>query len=193
MLLFVFTCLTQGPLLFFCWYCNIPWEYSSHIFFVPVPQGEPTPPPESKGGHEIQPGQLEPQSPWSQPLVQEWPKTSWEPIKTNPGMFSATMVKKILPFPHLELWGCEPGGGKGLMRREPAWSHTEERIQGGGFLMIVFRNLVPATADETYTSIHSFIDLSIKNLLSIYYVPGVLGLGDTAVNQSYHIPTLRSL
>ena len=95
------------------------------------------PPPESKGGYVIQLNKLEP------PCSRPWPRTSSESIRTNPRIFSAVMVKKITPFPHSELWGCEPGGGKGSsMGRKPTWSLTEERIQDGRFLMILFRNLV---------------------------------------------------
>ena len=107
-----------------------------------MPQREPKPPPESKGGYVIQLNQLGP------PCSQPWPRTLSESIRTNPRMFSAMMVKKISPSPHLELWGCEPGGGKGssmggLSSSKPTWSLTEERIQEGRFLMIFrFRNLV---------------------------------------------------
>ena len=109
------------------------------IFLIQMPQREPLPPPESKGGCMIQLNRLE------RPYSQSWPRTSSESIRTNPRMFSAMMVKKIHPFPYLELSGSEPGGGKGpppTMGRKPTWSLTEERIQEERFLMILFRNLV---------------------------------------------------
>lgn len=144
-----------------------------------MPQREPMPPPESKGGYVIQLNKLEP------PCSRSWPRTSSESIRTNPRIFSAVMVKKITPFPHSELWGCEPGRGKGFsMGRKPTWSLTEERIQEGKFLMILFRNLVQPQLMK-FTP-HSLIG-------HLFYMPGVLlGLGNITMNQSHHIPALRS-
>lgn len=62
-----------------------------------MPQREPMPPPESKGGYVIQLNQLEP------PCSQPWPRTLSDSIRTNPRMFSAMMVKKISPS---HTWSC---------------------------------------------------------------------------------------
>lgn len=105
-----------------------------------MPQREPMPPPESKGGYVIQLNQLEP------PCSQPWPRTLSDSIRTNPRMFSAMMVKKISPS---HTWSCGAvslgvvrAPPRGLSSSKPTWSLTEDRIQEGRFLMILFRNLV---------------------------------------------------
>ena len=154
-----------------------------------MPQREPLPPPESKGGCMIQLNRLE------RPYSQSWPRTSSESIRTNPRMFSAMMVKKIHPFPYLELSGSEPGGGKDPPPHHGEKTHLEPHRGENSRRKIsddIIQEPGPATTDEIFTSIHLFTHSSIKRVLGIYYVPGaLLSLGNTTSSQSQHIPTLR--
>lgn len=92
------------------------------------------------------------------------------------------MVKKIAPFPHSELWGCEPGRGRASLLGESPPAPTEERIQEEEPDDII-QEPGPATTDEIYPS---FTDWASAQ------VPGVLGPKGPVMNQSHHIPALRA-